>query len=200
MSRYKKKGKKRISLTLKLMYILLISLLVVSFSMARYRSTYNATVTGNLAKWTFIVNESDQEGFLINLGDTTDVQETYNSLKKVIYPGLDGIIEIDIDCTNCNVAIDYSIEFSKPDSTNIPAEIEFYTLTDGEKQYILSNSEIVTSTISGTRELAQIESVPIKRVYIYWQWKLNKSIDESQYQGKNFYINTVVTGKQHISE
>lgn len=46
--------------------------------------------------------------------------------------------------------------------------------------------------------LTDIQTNPIKTQAIYWLWQVNQNIDESKYEGKDFYIDASVVGSQIV--
>lgn len=188
---------RKVSNKLKLLYLLLISTLIVNFSMSRYMSTYNASTTGDAATWVFNINDQSTQTFTVNLANTTDADTTYDRTKNVIAPGAKGQFNIKIDCTGAKIAIDYQIVLSNAEESQMPSEIVFYTYNTDETKNVLISSDLgQTKTLTGEMTLDEINNSAIKTVTIYWQWQINKNIDESEYEGKDFYINATVTGTQ----
>ena len=194
-----RKERKKQNITFILMYLLLISILVVNYSISRYKTTYNTTAQGTAATWTFNINNQSTQTFTINLASTTDENLNYDRTKNVIAPGASGKFNIKLDCTNCKVSLNYTITLATNANSDMPSEIIFYTVNDDQTRNILVSSDLgQTKTLTGTMNLTDIQTNPIKTVVINWIWQINQNIDESKYEGKDFYIDASVVGSQIV--
>lgn len=107
------------------MYWLLISMLVVNYSISKYKTSYNTIAQGNTATWTFNINNQSTQTFTINLASTTDENSNYDRTKNVIAPGASGKFNIKLDCTNCKVSLNYTITLATNANSDMPSEITY---------------------------------------------------------------------------
>lgn len=200
------KNKIHISLSIKLFYFLIISILIVSsFSMARYRTSINGNLNTTAAIWTFKANEKSSETFTIDLAKTLNTSTLYDQTKDVICPGASGSFDLVIDCSESQVAIDYKIKIFTNSNSDLPYEMMFYSnqMNNGRLPLInrtYSDGSLVESErlIEGTMTLNDIKTSPIKTYTINWLWQVNMDRNESKYEDKNFYVDVTITGTQKL--
>lgn len=193
--------KKKIPICMKLCYIVILTLVTISFSMARYKTTVNGNIDAKSAVWTFKANNCTTESFFINLPDTAEESIYYKKENNVIAPGAKGSFKIIIDCTGCQVALNYKIKLTTNANSEMPREIIFYDKNDSNRPLINStNSSEEERLLTGTISLDEIKSQTDykKEITIDWMWQVNVDRNENNFQGNNFYIDAVVTGEQQI--
>ncbi|MDO5556222.1 MAG: hypothetical protein Q4G09_06375 [Clostridia bacterium] len=201
MRRNINKTKKKISLSFKLLYFVILTLIIVSFSMARYKTTYEGNIQGDTAKWVFKVN-GEEQSFTLNLADTAitnleiaPLSNRYAHDRGVIAPCAKGEFTIVLDCTDCDVAIDYEINIKPHTQTTLPKELYIYSTTLEPNK-----TTILNKTIKRTITLAQIQENSTININVQWMWQVNRDKSESNFEGQNLQIDITVTGKQHINE
>lgn len=165
------------------MFVAILSLTLVSGTMARYTSTATGSDTARVAKWSVLVEGVDAAGtvvknFDVNLFDTikdsdgtsneTDVES--KDTDRVIAPGTSGSFEINLE-NNSEVSTSYAIDFTvtKTDNT-IPVQFSKdntnWVNSIDDLDIAMDNADSPTNNrldaIDGTTS-----------VTIYWRWAYN---------------------------
>lgn len=152
------------NLTLVVLLLVILSLIGVSGTYAKYTTTVNGTGTAIVAKWNFQAKDGNNvisEGFVVDLAEhaTTGVV-TVGDTKK-IQPGSKGEITITIDNTGSEVAatLDVKAESNAGDTfTKSQFEFKDVTLTD-------ANGTTITEVPAGGTATAKVP----------FEWKYNVS-------------------------
>lgn len=157
--------------------ILLISMSFVCTILAKYFTSKDGAGTQPVAKWEFVVNDSDTSHTHTESKEfcITATPETKSSVRTgYIAPGVGGSFEI--QATNKgDVQVEYTIEFSV---TNKPTNVKFYYNNSGTLVEITETSGIYTydfgngnSANDGILEFgANPGDAVSETVTIYWAW------------------------------
>lgn len=166
------------------MFCLLASFLIPSAS-SRYKTQIIGSDNINVAKWIFKVNSSSESIVNINLSDSVIVDYVYTS-KKTVIPGSFGTLDVIVDCSLMEVALDYEI---KMDTTSIlPANIHFYLDESYENE--IDENTLLTGTYS-------LDGDVLQTYKIYWNWVYTED-DESEWINKEISFNLIATATQKI--
>ncbi|MDO5556307.1 MAG: leucine-rich repeat domain-containing protein [Clostridia bacterium] len=194
-----KKSKRKSNLTIKLIYILFSLVIVINITLARYQTTIVETTSATAANWLFKLAIDDQilsQNFQINLQNTIDNSNNNVINSGVIAPSSTGNFTLNIDCTECEVGVLYSIELSDPNKT-IPNGLKFYSSSTYE-----ADTEItLNSPYEETLDLNQTSQ--IREETIYWKWNTgdeqNININDTLKNDETIGLNIKVTGTQLLN-
>lgn len=199
--RVKVHKRKKTPLNMKLFYIVILALITTSFSMARYKTSVAGNVNGTTAKWSFKINQDKTENFKINLAQTAQNTTLYNKVDGVIAPGAKGNFIIELDATSTQTAFEYVIKLSTNSNSTMPKEFIFYDPTNQNLPVI--NTPYPDGSwpeeekcIKGTKSIEEIKNNPKITYDVSWMWQVNEDRDESNFEGKEFYIDATITTKQ----
>lgn len=166
----------------KLIMLLGLVLTVLTFSVGGYTyAKYTTSVKGggqlDIAKWSFIVNESSQRIETIKLTDTVDATLLANGK---VAPGTKGEFTIDVDATGTEVGVNYEVKFAN--ETNKPTNLVF--TYNGEKFTTLAN---LAEKLKGS--ILANDAQKAKSFTIKWQWDYETGTGETEI-AKNDAIDT----------
>lgn len=154
---------KKLKVAIILIGIILIAALAISLSYSRYFSKITGTGTATVAKWKFSAKSNGKE---INLGTIT-LGNTASENSKVadgkVAPGTSGKFSVELDATDTEVALDYSIKFENVNGT-FPQNLKFYE----DAAHHTPISDITTAGLKGEIGLSDPKT---KSVEIYWVWE-----------------------------
>lgn len=197
MKEYKRR--KKINMLTILLFLLLLSVLIISVTISRYQTTQDYQTLATTAKWSFKLSYNNTEiqtvNYNINLADT--ITSTSNNVTSdYIAPGTSGAIKFDIDCTQCNLGVEYVLRITDTNAT-LPEQLKFYTNQDYSDTNLISLDTDYSTTIN----LADIATIQNKT--IYWKW-LAVDTDEINAKdlaksGTQMNVNISISGKQMIS-
>lgn len=167
------KSKRKIKgFNLIILYLLLISILLISFSLAKYQTDIQKPGTATASTWDFKVELNDIEvanNFQINLVDTITGTNS-NVTTGVIAPGSYGQFKITINCIGSETGIKYSKTFYDTNN-NIPTNLKFYT----------SNTYTTDTQINLNQKYEKLYSLTDiaskQDEIIYWRWEATDSTD-----------------------
>ena len=164
MSKKEIKNKKQ-NLSFMLLVLLLISAIVCisSFGIAtwaRYRSTVGNNVVAQIAKWSFKVNNEEEQFADINLADTISFEHVVNTK---VAPGTYGSFDLDIDGRGSEVSLDYYISMVVAQK---PTNLKFYTDSNYTQEIEISAGNKMF--LEGDLLLTEASMQEIKT--IYWKW------------------------------
>ncbi len=148
----------------------LVSVTVLSGTLAKYTSTASGTGAVNVAQWSnieFTGGHDANENFTFNLADTKKVNNNVTTTQ--IAPGDKGEFEISMGQTE--VAYTYAISIVPISAAGDVPNIVFYSDED------MTNE--ITASITGTKTLPTPDGVVASHtIPVYWQWEYN--VDEAQ--------------------
>ena len=136
-----KNSKRKIILTIA---IILAITMLAGVVYARYVLHFKRTAAGDVARWQFEVNDSENE-----VDNTALSVKTYNNTTiaaQKIAPGTEGKFEIKINAQNVDTAFNYSVEFENV--TNKPNNLYF---TIGESTEPIYSMETLETQLSNKR-------------------------------------------------
>ena len=144
---------------------LIIAILIGIYTYAKsYKKTDLGKGYANIARWSFTSKSTEAK---ISLSEGK------------IYPGTHGNFEIDVDATDSEVDVEYTI--SVTNEKNIPTNMKFYAEIFDEKGGLIKK----TNTYSSFTELANTElllnSIPFERgnqkrkIVVNWSWDFNEN-------------------------
>lgn len=169
-------NKKQKSIFLSILTLLILISLLVGYTYAKYYSSYSATASAQIAKWNFKVNDwSTNETKLIPLINTA----TNISLEEgKIAPGAQGNIVLNLDASDSEVDVAYSIEATE--TGNKPENINFFAFIDGKIcKYTYSNlSDLLSSELSGV--ILRTEENKTRTIKICWSWPYESSTNSER--------------------
>lgn len=163
---YKKRNLKRKCL------LLFFSLFIVPLAFVTYSKFSSQAVNNNeiqVAKWNFKINSVGTQQLNIDLAKTITANNF--SLKHVI-PGTSGVINLEMDFSNVDVDLEYSID-RNIDGVVVPNNLKFYTDASMTEEF---------TSFNGTVKLEDITTPVVKT--IYWKWAFTTD-DESEWEGKD---------------
>lgn len=191
-------GKRIFKISKLLIYILIVSCLALSITIARYQTTLNQVASVDTAKWIFKLSYNNTQvttaEYNIDLKDTiTTVSE--NVASDYIAPGTAGQIPLQIDCTDCEVGVQYSLKITDPTST-LPGQLKFYTSSDYSDASLITLGTIYTDNIS----LEQINTIQNKTIYWKWIATDDNTINQQDLakSGTAMTINIIISGQEKI--
>ncbi len=169
--------KKTANLTLVVLVLVILSLIGVSGTYAKYTTAVNGKGTAIVAKWDFKATAGTttlEEDFEIDLGDyVTSGLVTVNGVKK-IQPGSKGEITINIDNTNSDVAATLDVQaVSQANDKFTKSQFSF-----GKVVLVDDGGNTITEVAAGDTATAKIS----------FEWKYDSSVDadaEDTIIGKN---------------
>lgn len=159
------KKKKIIAICLAIVAILISFIGGQTFS--KYVTEVNGEGVANIAKWSFKVNDKEEQMQTINLGSTID---NNTLVENKIAPGTAGNFEIKIDAKEAEVGIDYKVRFIN--ENNKPQNLIF-TYQDKTYTNITKLEEVLTGTIDANAEEKE------KTFNIHWEWPYETGIGTS---------------------
>lgn len=157
----------------KLLYLLVLTSIITSLSMAKFQNTYTPSGKAAIANWSIKVNTQDitLDGTEENKQITLVPEESENVVSGKLAPGYGGYFDITLDPTGTEVGFDYTL---KLDMSNLPTDI---TITEYDiiKNSITSESDLIINNnkIEGEFELSDNESFSSENITtfrIYWVW------------------------------
>lgn len=170
--------------------ILMICVLLISFltllagdaieTNSKYISSASTTTELKVAKWDFKLNGTNDASIDINLKETLSEDNEYSTTEVI--PGTSGTIPLNIDCTNSQVALDYTITLT----ANVPANLKFYT----DSEYTTEYSDI--SSFVGLNDNKVINHD------IYWKWDFTEDDETTDWSNQNLIVTITVTASQRI--
>lgn len=197
MTKTKKENNARYKiLVLSITAVLVISLLAIT-SYAKYITTINADGRAQVGKWSFKVNESDNNNIgEINLGRKSYTAETIADGE--IAPGTSGEFTIKVDATGTKTGVNYTVGFSN--IQNKPTNL--YFKVGNTKYYDFDN---LSTSLAGIIDANDPQKV--KEINICWAWDYetgadneiskNDEIDTADGKTANlFSFDIAVTGTQ----
>ena len=176
------------------MFVAILSLTLVSGTMARYTSSVSATDTAKAAKWAFVVNEEDvvnetAEVFTIDLFKATEIYNVGTSTNDenvkdgttvaIIAPGTQGKFAIEIT-NESEVSAKYTIQLEEVGTSNIPLEYS----SDGSTWN--SSLTAVVGELLLTGEMTKTET-------LQWRWAFGAEGVDNQFGLEEVEVTVKIT-------
>lgn len=157
----------------KLLYLLVLTSIITSMSMAKFQSIYTPSGKAAIANWSIKVNTEDitVDGIEENKEITLVPEESSNVATGKLAPGYGGYFDITIDPTGTEVGFDYTI---KLDVSKLPTDITI-TEYDVIKESSVTEADLVidSNKIEGDFNLdsnTAFGANDITTFRIYWVW------------------------------
>ena len=177
---------------------------LIGYAFARYITRLNGTTTADIAKWSFKVNGSTNQNFVIDLANTrTGVTQEAEVQEGYIGPGTAGAFEIELDATDSEVSLEYDINLNVDYTNNeaFPKNLIFYSDSTMQNAIYHDNGGIKLNGFIGWNDNSQVQTKTI-----YWMWSYetgstqteinNNDIADSYWMGKPITLSMNVTAKQ----
>ena len=142
-------------------------------SYAIYKSNASGNVEVSTAKFQIKLNNSESLTQNIILKDTIT---TNNYSDDLVVPGTKGMFDLELDFTNVDVSVNYTINFT---TSNLPNNLKLYSDSNYTNQ-ILSLNDSYT-----------IGSSLIKTNTIYWKW--DYLTDSASNENDNSFMNREIS-------
>lgn len=136
----------------------LVSACLLGGTLAKYSTAVTGTGSATVAKWSFTANGGTDE-FDVSLVDETQT----GVAEGKIAPGAKGSFDIVLDASGSEVAVDYTIAFSK--LTDMPDGLKFYS--DSNRKNAIDDLGTYKG-LNGTIDWADVDKQVTKTVY--WAW------------------------------
>lgn len=172
--------------------ILMVLILMLSFitllagdvveTNAKYISSANSKTEIKVATWDFKINNQTTDTLDVNLKETIDENNIYST--KEVIPGTNGMIPINIDCTNTKVALDYEIKLN---AEQVPTNLKFYT------------DDTYTTEYQNVSGFIGLDDIKTKDHNIYWKWDFTEDDETTDWSNKNIVVNIKITASQRIA-
>lgn len=192
--RFKTKKKSRLKNFL-YFYLVIVVVMFANYTFSRYTATSNSTTTTNVAKFSVKVNDinlNEEQYFNLKLSPTTN---TYNGK---IAPDTTGDFEIEIDPTDTEVSLEYTLKINVTNFNN-KLVLQNYSVDNGTTFVAIPEDSIIKGEINlpenANSGFKSEDKVIIK---VYWKWEediTNPTLKDL----KNKTISITSTIKQKIN-
>lgn len=176
----------------------LVSMTMMSGTLARYVTEVTGTAKAEVAAWSFKANNADTKFTDIDLGDTqnrTTYAEKYIK-NGVIAPGTNGSFDIELDGSASEVGIDYIVNIATETGTTLPDDLTFKVSKDGATAEAYTIGTDITGTIDYDSTVVNMK----KTLTVSWEWDFGsadtKSSNDNTYADKSWKLGITATGKQ----
>lgn len=169
---YKKMRKRRLTNFL-IFYTFIILFICFNMTLSRYGSIGAVDSTMQVANWKIKINNEDMETSNTFLLTNVPVISTAQTVDNKIAPDSEGYFEIELDLTDTEVSVDYTLDIdtSVLVSNGINLEITGYSVNGGEPKTIQNNiisDSVLLNEVDGKRvKFTQEDKCNIK---VYWKW------------------------------
>lgn len=170
--------KKQKKMFFSILMIVILIVLLIGFTLAKYYSSYQSNATLEVAKWSFNVDGlTNVETGKIALSDT--MSEVALEEGKIA-PGFDGRVELELDASDSEVDVDYSIKATE--EGHRPSNMFFQAIIDGNTTEMYDTlNELAENELHGTilkSDSTQVKSVTICCIWPYETISDDKTISE----------------------
>jgi len=183
------------------MFSLISAIFIGGYTYARYYQKIDiGSSYASIARWSFGSKNTEAK---ISLSENK------------IYPGTNGNFEIEVDATDSEVDVEYTI--SVPDEKNIPTNMKFYAEIFDEKGGVIKKTDLYSSFTKLAESDLLLNTIPVqkgnqkRRIVVYWNWEFNEadtsdvdrndailSYDENGNSSLDCGFNVQIIGKQAI--
>lgn len=150
----------------------------VTFSMYSSNAAGNSDVS--IARWNFKIN-GEKSSLFISLEDTL-ISNAFSSHGGKVIPGSEGIIDLNIDFSDTDVASRYIISIDN-DNSSVPANLRFYT----DSSY--------TQLFTDFDESLEVKDLEVVNKKIYWKWFYTED-DENDWADKELILKLSASANQ----
>lgn len=145
----------------------LVTACLLGGTMAKYVTEVTGTGSATVAAWKFTAGNGT-ENFTVDLAKTA-----YDNINgKKIAPGTEGSFDIILDATGSDVAVDYTIAFSKLE--NKPTNLKFYYKNESD-QKVAIDDPTSADAIKGTIDYGSAADAMKVTKTVYWDWAIGNS-------------------------
>ena len=159
--------KKKSNNLLKL-FILIVFVLLISFSLARYTGISEMNFLVNIAKFKVSINDNLISNDVTNINNSINLIVDENLTQDgLIKCGQKGHFNIKVDPNDTEVSIKYQIDFS---SANLPGEFKLtgYSVDDSNTVIPFTNGTIINDSIVLNGK-EHFDTTDVKNYTIYWE-------------------------------
>lgn len=149
---------------------------------AKYISSGTAKTNVKIATWEFKLNGNNTNTIDINLEETLSQDNKFSTTKVI--PGTNGMIPINIDCTNSKVALDYEIILN---AESVPSNLKFYT------------DDTYTTEYTNITSFVGLDDIKVIDHNIYWKWDFTEEDETNEWSNKNIIVSVNVNATQRIA-
>ena len=192
--RFKTKKKSRLKNFL-YFYLVIVVVMFANYTFSRYTATANSATSTNVAKFSVKVNEvnlNKEQYFNLKLSPTTN---TYNGK---IAPDTTGNFEIEIDPTDTEVSLEYTLKINVANFNN-KLVLENYSVDNGTTFVTIPEDSIIKGEINLPENAKSgFKSEDKVIIKVYWKWEediTNPTLNDLQ----NKTISITSTIKQKIN-
>ena len=186
----------------KKIYIVILVALVISLSLAMYKTLISKSGIVKTAAWSFKVLLNDTEitnennTFELNLADTVENIDTDKIAEGTVAPGSQGNFKISVDASGSEVGAKYTLKISSEDKI-LPENLKFYTSND----YNVENKIDLETEYTNYINLNEIDTT-IDHI-VYWRWETNddeeNNIKDTLSNSQKYTAKISVLGVQNAS-
>lgn len=159
-----------------IVFIIICLIYIGQSTYSKYKDQISGNTNIEIATWKIIVNEENISGKTELSKDITPTLPGNEYIKEgVLAPGAEGYYDIIIDCSNIDVAFNYSISASPSEESAIKdLIITGYEINPTEEQNILEYNDKITNDIN-----YDVDSITI-RIYIKWDDGDTSTMDNTE--------------------
>ena len=147
------------------MFVLIISIFLIGYVYVNhYQKIDIVSGQANIARWSFGSKNTEAK---ISLSD------------EKISPGSNGNFEIEVDATDSEVEVEYTILVT--DEKNIPTNMKFYAEIFDEKGGVIKTTDLYDSFTSLAKSDLLSNFIPVekgnqkRKILVYWNWEFNEN-------------------------
>ena len=150
------KNNRTTRLVVLVLFLAIITAIILSGTFAKYTTSVDGNGTAEIAKWSFSASGLDTFA-------RTDGVSVDKIADTKLAPGTSGSFSASVDCTGCEVAVDYKVVISN--IQNKPTNLKFYSDSTFNTEISESNGEFVVEGTVAANAASKTVSVPV-----YWKW------------------------------
>lgn len=139
------------------LFLAIVTAVIISGTFAKYtESVSGGQGTAQIAKWSFKAN---------GLGTVTRTDGVTADMivADKLAPGTSGNFSATVDCTGCEVSVDYQVVISNVQ--NKPTNLKFYSDKDFTNEIPVSEGKYIVKGTIAANAAEKSQSVPV-----YWKW------------------------------
>lgn len=156
--------KRRRALGIVLTIALILLVFAIGYTFAKYYTQIEGGGKGNIAKWSFIANDSKDSMQKISLVDTAN---KVSLVEGKIAPGTEGDFDIVIDATGSEVGVDYAVNVTEEE--NMPKNLKYKVIIDDKTSEEYSSlSELAENELKG--KIDTLNGEYTKTIKVMWNW------------------------------
>ncbi len=151
---------------------LLITMSVLSVTLAKYTSSFDGTATQSVAKWAFTVDGATEGQFNATVSVDTPTNTNAVAASKMA-PGTTGKFSFVIT-NDSDVQATYTVKMTK---TSAPTNVSFYYDQDFSKPFQIATETEYSFSTAGTTNDGALEKSDTtgETITVYWKWNYETS-------------------------